>query len=1204
MSTNANECKQQSDLDHAKQQFNMYIGANTVSETTEYILDEKDDKTLEQKEVRTNYAALKVLDEILVNALDQKLKCEQKDKQSEFNVYIEQKGDVISYMNINSYINIQEKKSTLDGRVLYLPQFLFGEFKTSTNFTKVARDTGGAFGYGAKLTNAFSKFFRVEIHHPGVGLYMQEWTDRMTKVSEPVITPENTSSALAKYPAYVRITVLLDWDTFHITTNDEKAILFNMARVRAIQGAASIGPKHKVYWNNELIAINTPKALQTLYAPSLIETVQVELKNNVGTWNVIAGVRDDGDYKFKHFLLTNGNYSKNGGSQIEHIKGQIVEFVRPRILDMIKKTEKKRVLESQITRYLYLQIISKVLDAQYSGQKKEEITLDAASMSGMVMDSNILLKLWESIMPLVSRDFAEEKTPTKQKKIKNAKKYQQSERSGLSCSLFIVEGDSAYGVVSAGIKTGYCGLSNTIYGIYSIQGVPINPRPFTRRLEEGKFEVNKKVFANERLMTLFGILGLEIGKKADFSKLAYGHVIIVTDEDEDGRGNIRSSLVSTFQLYWPDLINAGFLQFMRTPLIRAIPSNSNDYTEEFYSEREYNEWKTKTANSSSYSMHYFKGLASHRPSEIKQMFKNFNKMLITYKTDQFSDATCEIYFGRLPGPRVQMLAYPVMGTEDDYFEDGKLSISKHCNTETKSFMFYNLHRHIPKIDGMTNAQRIIVAGLFKHARGKEIKVDSLAAWIKTKLEYHHGLASLEESLIGLAQSFVGAKEIPFARAFGSFGDRDIPVAGSPRYISTGGNMRVLDLLFPEIDSYMLKHEFREGKRCEPEHFMPIIPPMFNTHRSPAKGAACKIIARDIEEIFERTKLSIKAGAPIRMATEFKICERGLRHKVVYNESGNPVSLGTYILDPENETLTITELPMFITCLDFIDGSGKSVKKEAAKKKGKGKGKGKASKTTKVEDNTTRNKTSGIRKLDWVKKVMNNTKEDKVNIVITMNEKQPFGDKKVVGPIEDWKNDPIIQVLHLSTPLKPNLKFLVDGAVKQYDSYIKLFEAWWPMRKTLYEERINRSIILLKIRNTLIENQLRYIAESNTMKMNISGIQQIDLLIEKKYQPIVTKVLKASYVPTQDLIKVAFPAPNRNDATPFDYIIHMRQNDLSNEHATKLTNELKENLVKIAELSQSGYAMQTWLNEVEELEKIVKMGQESDWTCWDKKVKFR
>ena len=70
---------------------------------------------------------------------------------------------------------------------MYIPQLAFGVLMTSSNYDdKEERVTGGRNGFGAKLTNIYSKLFRVIVSENGK-TYTQEWTDNMLHHTEPVI---------------------------------------------------------------------------------------------------------------------------------------------------------------------------------------------------------------------------------------------------------------------------------------------------------------------------------------------------------------------------------------------------------------------------------------------------------------------------------------------------------------------------------------------------------------------------------------------------------------------------------------------------------------------------------------------------------------------------------------------------------------------------------------------------------------------------------------------------------------------------------------------------------------------------------------------------------------------------------------------------------------------------------------------------------
>merc|ERR1719454_1073319 len=70
----------------------------------------------------------------------------------------------------------------------YVPELIFGHLLTSDNYDDNEKKvTGGRNGFGAKLTNIFSKRFIVETASPSK-LYRQEWTGNMKRKTKPEIT--------------------------------------------------------------------------------------------------------------------------------------------------------------------------------------------------------------------------------------------------------------------------------------------------------------------------------------------------------------------------------------------------------------------------------------------------------------------------------------------------------------------------------------------------------------------------------------------------------------------------------------------------------------------------------------------------------------------------------------------------------------------------------------------------------------------------------------------------------------------------------------------------------------------------------------------------------------------------------------------------------------------------------------------------------
>ena len=106
----------------------------------------------------------KLFDEIIVNAFDQYVRLEEMEDDSlcpvkNIKITANKETGIISVYNdgegISVKIHPKEKK--------YIPELIFGDLLTSSNYNKnQIKHVGGKNGYGAKLTNIFSKVFRLK----------------------------------------------------------------------------------------------------------------------------------------------------------------------------------------------------------------------------------------------------------------------------------------------------------------------------------------------------------------------------------------------------------------------------------------------------------------------------------------------------------------------------------------------------------------------------------------------------------------------------------------------------------------------------------------------------------------------------------------------------------------------------------------------------------------------------------------------------------------------------------------------------------------------------------------------------------------------------------------------------------------------------------------------------------------------------------
>jgi Type IIA topoisomerase (DNA gyrase/topo II, topoisomerase IV), B subunit len=142
-------------LEHILLRPDTYIGSIEKTDASLWILEEGKDK-FTYKQIEYVPGLYKIFDEILVNAADNYQRDHSMDT---IKVKIDEEKGFISVWNNGAGIPVQIHKEYN----IYVPEMIFGHLLTSSNYDDAQKKvTGGRNGYGAKLTNIFSKKFTVE----------------------------------------------------------------------------------------------------------------------------------------------------------------------------------------------------------------------------------------------------------------------------------------------------------------------------------------------------------------------------------------------------------------------------------------------------------------------------------------------------------------------------------------------------------------------------------------------------------------------------------------------------------------------------------------------------------------------------------------------------------------------------------------------------------------------------------------------------------------------------------------------------------------------------------------------------------------------------------------------------------------------------------------------------------------------------------
>lgn len=128
------------------------------------------------------------------------------------------------------------------------------------------------------------------------------------------------------------------------------------------------------------------------------------------------------------------------------------------------------------------------------------------------------------------------------------------------CTLILTEGDSAKSLAIAGLSSMENG--NKFYGVFPLRGKFLNVR------EAGHLQVTK----NAEIINILKIMGLKYNVKyddqADVSRLRYGKIMIMADQDVDG-SHIKGLIINFFHNTWPHLLRRNILEEFITPIVKV-----------------------------------------------------------------------------------------------------------------------------------------------------------------------------------------------------------------------------------------------------------------------------------------------------------------------------------------------------------------------------------------------------------------------------------------------------------------------------------------------------------------------------------------------------------------------------------------------------------------------------------------------------------
>jgi DNA topoisomerase-2 len=787
-STNSDKYQKLEHKEHVLLRPDTYIGSIITETRNMFVVEDPKDLNnikIVNKPVNFNPGFLKLFDEILTNASDHFIR----SGDVKF-IKVKVTKDSISVENDGTGIPVEMHTKWK----CYIPELIFGHLLAGENFNdNIERTWGGKNGLGSKITNIFSKKFILETCD-GKKKYVQVFENNLSKINKPDVT--------ASKKQYTKITFFPDFKRFELDGIDEEIESIIIKRCVDVSVYCS---KVKVYYNDVLIPTKNFKSYMEMFVGE--KEIFYEKLNDL--WEI--GVSSSLDNSFNQISMVNAISTYVGGTHVNSITNQITKKIQEALL---KKNKKLNVKLNDIKNHLFVFVNARVVNPLFDTQAKENLIskVTAPEISDGLLKKLVASTMIEELLKflMIKEDFDAKKEITKSKikigKLDDAAKAGTSESE--KCLLFLTEGDSAASSCIAGLSE----VDSDYFGIFPLRGSGLNVK------RASLADVGK----NEEVKNIINILGLEFGKKyTDTKKLRYGKVVLMSDEDADGK-HIKGLLMNLFDTFWPELLHLDFIYEFITPIVRIEKGKVYKY---FYRLSDYKKWKSET-NTKDWFIKYYKGLGTIQPEEMKEFFKKIGKHLIRFHYDkpETKDLIDMLFNDKRADDRKEWLkTYSPVEFIDKF--SMKQTYDKFINDEYIEFSMYSNVRQIQNaIDGFKPSQRKAFYTLVKKNIKNEIKVSSLSGAVIETAAYHHGNTSLEGAIVGMAQTFVGVNNINLLSPKGQFGSRlkGGEDSASPRYIFTKlGD--VTEYIFRKEDNPVLDYLNDDGMPIEPKYYVPIIP---------------------------------------------------------------------------------------------------------------------------------------------------------------------------------------------------------------------------------------------------------------------------------------------------------------------------------------------------------------------------------------------
>ena len=1140
--------QKKSDKEHVLDNPDTYIGSIEKISSNVHIYDEATHKIVE-KQITYIPGLYKLFDEGIVNCRDHVIRMEQlmasvPSLTNDENNYPVTKIDIS--IDDSGVITLTNDGNGIDVSIhpeykVWIPELIFANLRTSTNYVKEEKKiVGGKNGFGFKLVLIWSTWGKIETVDAKTGQkYIQEFKDNLNIIEKPKITK-------CKSKPYTSVSFKPDFKRLGIEGFDKDFIALLRRRVYDI--AAVTNKSIKVKYNSTPVEIKTFMHYIDLYIGTKADKERIyEQANERWEYAVCLAPNEE----FSQVSFVNGIFTSKGGKHVEYIVNQIVR----KLTTYIKEKKHIDVKPASIKEQLMIFVNCTIENPAFDSQTKDYLNSAVSNFGSACEVSNKFIEKLAKMgvmatacnLTEVKENKALKKSDgTKCKTIRNIPKLVDANFAGTAkssqCVLILCEGDSA----KSGIISGLSREDRNFIGVYPMKGKMFNIRG----------ESIGKIGENKEISEIKQIVGLEHGKTYTLqdvnNKLRYGKLLFMTDQDLDG-SHIKGLAINMIESEWSSLIEIPeFIGYMNTPILKAT------YGKEvipFYNNGEYEQWKKENSDFAKWTIKYYKGLGTSTSKEFKEYFAN-KKIVNFTSVETCKESIDKVFNKKRANDRKEWLSNydrsSYLNTSKPYVTYGEF-----INNDMIHFSIYDNERSIPNIcDGLKICLRKILFAALKKKLTSEIKVAQFSGYVSEQSCYHHGEASLNGAIIGLAQNFVGSNNINLFKPEGQFGTRlqGGKDAASERYIFTYLNP-ITRKIFSELDDAILDYIDDDGSSVEPIYYVPIIPMILvNGTKGIGTGFSTDIMCYNPIQII--SYLEAKLNNVSNKALLIEPYYQGFKGKIYPCDATHK----KYIIKGCYETIgpdkiRISELPVGTWTQDYKEFLEGLLDTKSSK-----------SKSSKAND-------------EYVKDFVDMSTDITVDFEVTF---YPGILSKLVSEDHDYSINGLEKYLKLYTSQCTTNMHLFNEKeqLNKYDNVYEIVDSYYTIRYHYYAKRKKYIIERIERELKVLSNKARFI------QYNLDD--KIDL--RKKSKDAIYKIME----------DFKFDLGETHD---YNYLVKMPMDSVCKENVEKLLNEheLKKN--ELATISACSLE-HMWLKELDALKSAYSQFLESNIKSEDKSKKSK